>query len=337
MKTKILYCSILLFTIVACKKQIELNTVSNTVSASIGALQTDTIKIPLTDMGSRTYMGYEGYLYPNATNTPSGQYAEDLKTFALSIAPLDSFGVVNTKKGKIGFIAIGASTCGIMMNGLIEKTQNNPLTNPYLRLATCVSGGASINEIMNPNDPYWGVAMSKLKQRGLNFRQVQVVYIETDDSTKDRSFPVRPLRSKDFYGQATRVLKIKFPNIKLVYLTGRTTTFIKPKPKIMNVNAEPDPYYNGWACKFLIQDQINGLPNLAYKGDSAVAPMITWGWYEWADGTNIPRNDGFTWTVDKTSDGLHANEEGADELTDYFQDFLLTDPVAKTWYAKKQE
>ena len=69
-------------------------------------------------------------------------------------------------------------------------------------------------------------------------------------------------------------------------MLGRTTTF---EGVTQLTNKEPCPYYNGWACKFMIEDQINGVPGTEYKGDSAVAPLVTWGWYEWADGSDIPR------------------------------------------------
>lgn len=335
MRTKIFLYVVMLLSVAACKKESFFETAASSTNA-IRAAMSDTIKIPLIDMGTQTYMSYRGGLYPDGSNNASGQYAADLHAFAASIVPLDSLGRVNTRKGKIGFIGIGASTCAIMMNALTAKTVNNPLTNSYLKMATCTDGGASVNEIMNPADLYWQTENSKLKQSGLSAKQVQVIYMETDDSTRGTEFPGRPLLSKDFYAQAMRLFKVKFPNVKIVYLIGRTTTFIPPKPKGKNINSEPIPYYNGWACKFLIQDQINGAAGLVYKGANAVAPMVTWGWYEWADGTTIPRSDGFVWLASETKDGLHANDAGADVLSDYFQNFLLTDSTAKIWYAKKQ-
>jgi hypothetical protein len=69
------------------------------------------------------------------------------------------------------------------------------------------------------------------------------------------------------------------------------------------------------------------------KGDSAVAPLVTWGWYQWANGSAIPRKDGFVWQESDTEDGVHATSEGQDTLSSRFQNFLLTDPNARVWYA----
>ncbi len=97
-------------------------------------------------------------------------------------------------------------------------------------------------------------------------------------------------------------------------------------------NTEPGPYYFGWACKWAIQDQIRKVPGTEYKGPNAVAPMITWGFYQWAD--SLPRKtDNFYWRYSQTKDGLHANEAGQDTLATRFQKFLLKDQRAKLWYA----
>jgi hypothetical protein len=336
MKNKFFLMTILSMGFVTCTKE-KLSTESSkvsTVNSSDATTATDTIRIPLTDMGAKTYMGFTGHLYPGG-DRPTGTYATDLLNIANSIVPLDASGNVNSTTGVVGFIAIGNSTCTIMMNALRRKTVGNPLTNAKLRTATCTDGGASVNQIMNTNDAYWGIVNTKLTQNNLTNKQVQVVYMEADDSLETKDFPGRPQRARDKFAVAMRTFKTKFPNIKIVYLLSRTTAFIKPKANGHIINSEPDPYYLGWACKWLIQDQINGVPGLIYKGSGAVAPIVTWGWYEWANGTTTPRKDGFVWTVDMTSDGLHATDIGADTLSNRFQKWLFADPAAKLWYAKK--
>jgi hypothetical protein len=300
-------------------------TIENTTAAS------DTVKIPLTDMGSKTYLGFTGGLYPNGANQPSGQYAKDLQAFASSIIPLDTSGK-SSSKGIVGFISIGGSTGSILIKALKNITTNNPLTNPKLRLASGSDTGASVDEINDTvTNMYWQKATAKLLQNGVHIRQVEVVYVETEDTLEDLSFPFRAGELRNKFEKTLRILKTKFPNIKLVYFLGRTTTFL-PKAKI-TVIGEPAPYYNGWACKFTIQDQINGKRSVAYKGNNAVAALSTWGWYEWSV-PDVPRKDGFIWTKDDTTDGLHANTTGAMKLANHFQNFLLNDPYASIWYAK---
>ena len=219
------------------------------------------------------------------------------------------------------------------MTALKGKTVGNLRTNPFLVLVNCNngSGEGSYNSIINPNDPYWNHVNTVLLASRINAKQVQVIYLESEDSTDTREFPGRPYLVRDEIEQALRICKAKFINLKLVYLLGRTTTF--------NVtaihNKEPCPYYNGWAAKFVIEDQINGVAGTQYKGDSAVAPMVTWGFYQWTNGSNVPRSDGFVWQESDTEDGIHATAAGQDTLASRFQRFLLTDSVASVWYGNR--
>jgi len=183
---------------------------------------------------------------------------------------------------------------------------------------------------MNPNDEYWD-HVTQILTGGAHssYRQVQVIYLEADDSSKnDIIFPARALKVKEDLQTCLRLYKIKFPNVKVVYVLGRTRTFGNQKL----FNREPSPYYFGWACKWAIEDQINGVPGTAYKGKKPVSPMVTWGFYQWAD--SLPRvTDNFYWRLSETQDGLHANPVGQDTLATRFQNFLLTDKRAGIWYA----
>ncbi|MBG9376801.1 hypothetical protein I5907_11170 [Panacibacter sp. DH6] len=319
----------------ACKREVVKQTSLGAFSVQALATFTDTVKIPINDLGAGTFMGKVGGLYPGGVNAPFGTYAADLMTFSKDIKPLNADGEP-ASNGVVGFIAIGGSTCGKMMSALTDKTTGNPLTNGKLKMVNCTNGegSASLNSLMNASDTIWPIIMNKLGRRKLTVSQVQVIYLETDDSIQLSGFPDRPLRAKQEYVQTLKMFKTKFPNVKLVYVLGRTTTFLTKKKKLIH-NVEPNPYYNGWACKWLIEDQMNGVPGTRYKGASAEVPMVTWGWYQWAYGTSQPRKDGFTWEASDTEDGLHATPAGSDTLSGYFQNFLLTDIYAKNWYGKQ--
>jgi hypothetical protein len=326
MQIKISATIIVLLFLIACSKEDSTNQLK--MASVDNAVRTDTAKIPLNDLGTGMFMGYMGGLYPNGSNEPSGQYAADLFDVNSSIVPLDKSGNPSST-GKIVFISLGASVGGHMMKALITKTQNNPLTNPSLFLINCNQGAgfASLNSIMNVNDNYWARVDHTITTK-TSPKQVQVIYLETDDSTNVK-WPAKPTNVKNDIDSCLRVFKRKFPNVKLVYVLGRTRTFGNMK----YWNREPNPYYFGWGCKWAIEGQINGAPGTIYKGSDAVAPMLTWGFYEWAD-SQPRKTDGFSWNAYQTVDGLHASTEGQDTLTNRFQNFLLTDPYANIWYAK---
>ncbi|MEO8711792.1 MAG: hypothetical protein ABI405_06685 [Parafilimonas sp.] len=311
---------------ITCTKENN-NRISDTNTSNL--ITQDDTPVPLNDLGTGTFMGYEGGLYPNGINVASGTYATDLLKKSRSIQPIDTFGN-QSASGQIVFISIGGSTGGHNMKLLRMKTIGNPATNPALKLFNCNngSGEASLANIMDTTNDYWNHITESIKGSRSSYRQVQVIYLETDDSNTYVEWPGRPLEVKEKIESCLRVFKQKFQNIKIVYVLGRTRTF--GSKAIWN--REPSPYYFGWSCKWAIEDQINGVPGTKYKGKKAVAPMLAWGFYQWAD--SLPRTtDGFYWRSSETADGLHANLDGEDTLSTRFQKFLLTDKYAKKWYA----
>ena len=154
-------------------------------------------------------------------------------------------------------MSLGGSTSGHMMDSLKAKTLNNPATNPFLKLLNASNGAgtSSINSISDPNDPYWDHVSNIIRSSRVSYSQIQVVYLESEDSSSIVGFPARPYLLRDNLKTAIQTCKAKFPKLKLLYVLGRTTTF-----NVHSVqNQEPAPYYNGWAEKFLIEDQINGV------------------------------------------------------------------------------
>ena len=327
MKTNTL--SLIMIVILAACTKTDTGNMQQVNAAVSSALYNTTTSTPLNDLKKNKYRDSVGGLYPGGLNHPYGTYASDLGTASKRIIPIDTFGNASAT-GYILFLSLGGSTGGHNMMALRDKTIDNPKTNPYLKLlnGNNGTGQGSLNSIAKPDAPYWDHVSQSLTATKSSYRQVQVIYLETEDSSVNVNWPDRPLEVKELLESALRNIKIKFPNIKIVYVLGRTQTF----DVTATWNKEPCPYYFGWSCKWAIQDQMNGTPGTRYKGNKAVAPMLAWGFYQWAD--TIPRKtDGFYWLPTETADGLHANEEGQDTLSNRFQNFLLTDKYAATWYA----
>ena len=315
----------------ACTKEENTSSLALRSNETSNVAPLPTVLIPLNDLGTSQYNGYTGGLYPGGTNSPSGAYATDLLSTSGNIIPLDSFGIPNATKGYVVFISMGASTGGKNMTALINKTNGNPLVNPKLKImnGNQPAGEAPINYMIDPNSAYWQHVGQVLNLHKSSYRQVQVIYLESDDSARTVKFPDRSNVIKTDLEAAFRTMKAKCPNLKVVYVLGRTRTFNYGPPW----NTEPSPYHFGWACKWAIEDQINGVAGTQYKGSNTVAPMITWGFYQWADSL-ARKTDNFYWRRSESSDGLHANTVGQDTLSTRFQKFLLTDPYASLWYAK---
>jgi hypothetical protein len=68
----------------------------------------DTARVPLTQLGARTYLGFQGGLYPGGSNVVPSAHAALGTTFARNIRPLNAAGQPDPN-GKYVFLSVGMS------------------------------------------------------------------------------------------------------------------------------------------------------------------------------------------------------------------------------------
>ncbi len=299
----------------------------------------DTQCIPLNEMGARRYYGYVGGFYPRGMNVPFGKYAADLDSINRTVTGLDTFGIPRPRGGQIVIAAVGACLSGAPIMGM-RLRQGDSGTIENTNYVNFEFGGTSYDKIAEPNSGFWGHVATKIVEQHATYRQVQLAWIVSEDSTTVTDFPDRALIAKENLKNAIRTLKIKFPNLKILYFLGRPYTWDSTylhtggEGKIKNLRSRnPAPYHQGWAEKWVLEDQINGDPGLNYKGPNAVAPILTWGSYQWTYKTR-PNLDGFQWKPHDTTDGLHPNDKGKDKLAQYLWNFFYHDPYTSIWFRK---
>jgi hypothetical protein len=215
----------------------------------------------------------------------------------------------------------------------IPMTDTLSTKNSKLVLVDGAQGGQDIDIIIHDTAAFWTNINKRLLQAGLTPEQVQVVWFkEAQKGPTDTSFATYPDALKAKFKTAIQIIKSKFPNTRLCYLTSR----IYAGYASSTLNPEPYAYYSGWSVKRLIEDQINGDTALAYAGASPKAPWLAWGPYPWADGTTS-RSDGLTWIcpTDYISDGTHPSTQGRQKVADMLMQFFTTDATAKPWFLKQ--
>lgn len=132
--------------------------------------------------------------------------------------------------------------------------------------------GQAIDEINDPVANYWDYVNYKLSAQGLSPSQVQVIWFkEAEKYPTDTSFATYPDALKVKFNSVIQMLKTKFPNLKICYLSDRMYAGYA----IAGLNPEPFAWYNGWTIKRLIEDQIKGNPSLRYSGANPPRP----GWH----------------------------------------------------------
>ena len=288
-----------------------------------------TIPTPLIDFDGATYRGIQGGLYPNGSNQRPSAHNNAGIEISKSIRPLNESGIEDAANGKIVWMSVGMSNTTQETSAFIDQMKTFTGKHPKLVLIDGAQGGQDINKINNPEAPYWDAANTRLANGGLTPSQVQIIWFkEAEAGPSDTSFVTYPNALKMKYRSVMKMLKSKFTNLKIVYLSNR----IYAGYATTKLNPEPFAWYTGWAIKKLIEEQINGDNELSFAGANPNAAWLSWGPYLWADGTT-PRSDGLYWVRDDfQADGTHPSMSGRKKVADLLINFFSTDETAKYWF-----
>jgi hypothetical protein len=285
---------------------------------------------PLIDMGDTTYMGFEGGLYPGASNTiPADHQALGLSLLNY-VGPLDADGQPS-ESGSIGFMGVGVSTTGLDWDAFAALVASEPDINPQVVL---VNGGVSGNPIsrwIQPTDFPWGFMAEQVTATGLTAAQIQVAWVMMPDRPQTPPpFPDRQEVYREQLQAVLRILKANYPNLHLAFLSSHQYAGYGTG----NITDPGNGYEHGFGVKWTIESQILGQGDI--NADPAAgpitAPWIAWGPYTWADGVN-PRSDGLVWECnDFGRDGSHPSAAGSIKLGGMLVDFFTSDPAATPWF-----
>ena len=298
---------------------------------------TSTPIVALTDLGTGTYQGSEGGLYPNGSNVRPASHDSDGVAFADAIQPLDSNGNPSPT-GKYVLMAIGESTAQNEFNRFLPIANSDPTKNPNLVLVNGAQGGATPNNFTSTTSVYWATVLNNyLPQNGVTAKQVVAIWMEDTDGIATGTFPTDIATLQSEYETMMQTMLTLFPNLKLVYFSSRVYGGYSNgvgKPD----NPEPYAYEVGFAVKWAIQDQLNGNANLNYNPNlgTVLAPWMSWGTYYWSNGL-LGRSDGLVWDCeDFAADGTHPSSTsgslGQLKVATQLLNFLKTDDTTKPWY-----
>jgi len=285
---------------------------------------------PLNELGSGLYRGYQGGLYPGGGNKRPQAHDSIGLAFARQVQPLNSAGSIDTVNGKIVLLSIGMSNATQEFSMFKSIADTDRTKNPQVVVVDGAQGGQTAAIISNPSATFWTVVDQRLMQASVTPQQVQVAWVKEADANPTQPFPTHALTLQREFEAIAKILKSRYPNIKIAYWASRTyggyaTTTLNP---------EPYAYESGFAVKWLIEKQINRDTALSYSGNDPKAPWLAWGPYLWADGTK-PRDDGLIWEcTDFGPDGTHPSSSGRMKVAQMLLRFFKTDPTASRWFLK---
>lgn len=319
----------------------------NPLAAPVRVVGADTIAVPLTDMGARTYKGLEGGLYPDRSNSEPADHDAIGIAHRNAILPLDVNGRPNGS-GRYVLMSVGgadvsAAWCSVSsappcnswsFSGLAVSdplVNHNALVivNGAIRTATPAmwSSPASAN--------YNRIRDTRLAPLGLSENQVQVIWMAFADSAATLPLSASSAdaaRGLQRLGATIRALKVRYPNLQLLFITSRRFRGFYP-------GGEPQSYESGFVVRWAIESQINesrGRPSNPDMGSVApsgkTAPWISWGPYLWANGEQ-PRADQLSWARgDYDSTGLRSSRQGEGKMGWLIFSFFKTSAHTRCWF-----
>ncbi len=310
----------------------------------------DTARVPLNELGTRTYRGFQGGLYPGGNNSAPSAHAAVGLAQAKNIRRLDAGGNPSVN-GKYVLLAIGMSNttqefCGgnNSSNCLPETFMGRAAGDPEVNKAGLVivdgaQGGRDAKEWTSPSMLTFDVVRDeRLARLGVTESQVQVVWLKSADAQPRSALPASDADAyilEERLASSVRALKARYPNLQQVFLTSR----IYAGYASSTLNPEPYAYESGFAVKWLVQAQIDqaqrGIVVDERAGDlnyGAVAPWIAWGPYPWADGI-VTRSDGLQWLQsDFGGDGTHPSEAGRAKVGAMLLSFFKNSSYTRCWF-----
>ncbi len=289
---------------------------------------------PLPELGAGKYKEQDGGLYGGGSNEPPRAHLAAAMKEAAKIEPLDADGKP-AASGKIGLISVGMSNTTQEFSALVQKARGDADKSPEVVLVDCAQGGQTGLRWADPKTPLWTEVDRRLAAAGVSPKQVQVAWMKEAEAGPANlgAFPKHAEVLRDNIEKGLILLKQRFPNLRLVYLSSR----IYAGYASTMLNPEPFAYESAFAVRWVIQDQIAGKPELNYDAarGEVKTPLVLWGPYLWADGKTARKADGFTYEPeDLGPDGTHPSNSGREKVATLLLKFLKTEATAKPWFVK---
>ena len=308
-------------------------------------------RVPLTELGTNTYKGFEGGLYDGGSNVMPDAHRSEGLARRKAIVPLDATGNPSAG-GKIIVLSVGMSnTTQEFCNG--ASTTTNCLSYSFMGQAAAdaqvnkttlalVNGARGSQAASLWDDPadvqYDTVRFNRLEPLGFTERQVQVAWVKLANPGPTDSLPGSSdaLNLEASLGKVVRAMRVRYPNLKMVFFSSR----IYAGYATTTLNPEPYAYESGFSVKWLIAAQVKQIAtavvdatagSLDYR--TGEAPWLAWGPYLWAAGTTPRQSDGLTWVQsDFAADGTHPAPSGIQKVGQQLLTFFKTSEFTSCWF-----
>jgi len=290
-------------------------------------------RVPLDDLGRGLYLGqFEGGLYENGSNAMPSDHAAAGMAQAALVRPLDTHGNPSPA-GKVVMISIGMSNttqefCATANPApcsswsFVGQAMADPAVNhSTLLFVNGARGGQTSDSWASPTASNYDYLRDRdLTPAGVTEAQVQVAWLKEANAQPRVSLPAADADAFRLTSQIesiVRAMKVRYPNLRLVYISSRTFAGYATT----TLNPEPYAYESGLAVKWAIQSQIDQRRDGTL--DESSVPWIGWGPYLWSD----------TWSRgDFEGDGTHPSQSGEQKVGALLLSFFKQEPTTRPWF-----
>lgn len=288
-------------------------------------------EIPIDTLGTGTYLGYEGGLYLDGSNTMPAAHQTFGINLASEIQPLDVNGNPSPT-GKYVLLSLGTSDANYEFERFLQYSTNEASLNPNLTIVEGAMGSEALDTLLGPDGKdFWANIYDwAFPDAGVTPQQVVAIWMEPEDAHPPGQFPSDMEQMHSELRSLIPDLLTRFPNLKILYLASRTYAgYSNPVKEV----SEPWAYDQGYALQAVIADQLNGDPALNFDPSvgPVVAPWLAWDTYKWGNG--MTAHNGLVWGCqDFRYDGYHVDGSGEDKVSGELMNFLKSDPTAAPWF-----
>jgi hypothetical protein len=297
---------------------------------------TATLK-PLSDMAaSDKYKGEDGGLYGAGQNEPPKEHRAAALKEIEKIVPLDADGKP-AKDGKIVLVSIGMSNTTQEFSRFKQAADRDPDKSASVVIVDGAQGGQAAAQWAGKDKRPWAELEKRLQNAGVSPAQVQAAWVKQAEIQQGNlgEFPAHAKKFKDNLQIIVQILKEKFPNLRVVYLSSR----IYAGYATTRLNPEPYAYEGAFSVRWLIQDQIKGSAELNFDASKGAvkSALLLWGPYLWANGTTPRKDDQLVYERKDLSDkdGTHPSDSGRQKVAELLLKFFKSNDLAKPWFTRR--
>lgn len=248
-----------------------------------------TTPIALPNLGTDTYLGFEGGLYPNGSNSIPAAYMSEVQA-AYDALSADS---------SINFLCIGMSNLEQTCDHMIENIDGR--MNPNVT----VGNGGRPGRAMQAWDSGVNSLYTDLRRADMDANQVDVVIFFNACGFPETAYCGDWFSMQNSFESVYNSINQAYPQVKLIYFTSREYA----PPEANNLNPNPYAFQDGFSVKWAIESRING--------QLSGVPVV-WGPYQY--------DESWPFSYFRVPDYVHLSSEGLSFVGELWYEWFLGEP-----------